>query len=259
MAEPARPETRAAVAAVQAAFPLLRERRGAGEVQAKAELDLVTGTDVAVERLLEERLGAAFPSIGFFGEEGGVRGVRDRLWVVDPICGTINFALGLPFYNVNVALVEDGAVSAAALLDGVSGQVYWAERGTGAWLEGQQLRASAAGGVVHVDFGHNVAAGKTARTEAVLHEILTRRLFGVRVMVTTMTLAYVAAGRLAGEIVESVNPWDLCAGTFICQEAGATATDWAGGPWRWDAEELVLGATPEVHRQLLELATTASG
>ena len=258
MAEPSRAETRAAIAAAEAAFPLLRERRGAGEVQAKDTLDFATGTDVAVERLLEERLGSAFPAIGFCGEEGGIRGARDRFWMVDPICGTINFAVGLPFYNVNVALVEDGAVAAAALLDGTTGQVYWAERGAGAWLDGRRLRTSAASGVVHVDFGHNVAQGRTARMEHVLHDILTRRLFGVRVMVTTMVLGHLAAGRLAGEIIESVHPWDLCAGTFICQEAGAIATDWAGNPWQWDSAELVLGATPEVHRQLLELAIAAS-
>jgi myo-inositol-1(or 4)-monophosphatase len=254
---PSRAETRAAVEAVEAAWPLLTAREGAGEVQAKDTLDFATGTDVAVERLLEERLGAAFPSIGFLGEEGGVCGARDRFWLVDPICGTINFALGLPLFNINVALVEEDAVAAAALLDGTTGQVYWAERGQGAWLGDRRLRTSAAGGVVHVDFGHKVASGQTQRMEAVLHGILTRRLFGVRVMVTTVALAYIAGGRLAGEIIEGINPWDLAAGTFICQEAGAVATNWAGRPWRWDDEELVCGATPEVHRQLLELAQAA--
>src|SRR5437868_7098597 len=110
-----RPETRTAIGAVRAALPLLNARAGAGDRLDKETLDYATATDLAVERLLIDRLTVAFPDCGVLGEETGLQGSRDRFWVLDPICGTINYAIGLPFYNVNVALVEDGQVSLGVL------------------------------------------------------------------------------------------------------------------------------------------------
>src|SRR5581483_1291935 len=122
-----RAETEAAIEAMRAALPLLREGHGRGEVQVKEALDYVTATDVAVERLIGERLTSAFPEYGVLGEESGLSGSGERFWVIDPICGTTNYAIGLPVYNVNVALVEDGSVTCAALLEPLTERLYWAE------------------------------------------------------------------------------------------------------------------------------------
>jgi myo-inositol-1(or 4)-monophosphatase len=258
-----RAETAAAIEAVRAAQPLLLERRGAEERQEKAPLDYATGTDVAVERLLIDRLRGAFPAYGVLGEETGHQGSRDTFWVLDPICGTTNYGIGLPIYNVNVALVEHDRVIAAVVLEPSAGRLYWAEQGAGAYAsaagDGQwrPLRVSDASGVVSIDFGHGVSSGEVELMLAVLSRVLRERLWGVRVMVSSLVMAYLADGRLAGHVVDAVNPWDMCAGALLCQEAGASITDFEGRPWRWTSSRLVCAASQAIHAQLLELVATA--
>lgn len=254
-----RAETAAAVAAVQAVRPLLRDRRGADEWHAKERLDFATETDVAVERLLIERLSAAFPGYGVLGEETGLHGSHDAFWVLDPICGTTNYAIGLPTYNVNVALVEDGHVTSGVLLEPAQDRLYWAERGIGAYgsdssgAARRPLRVSDRSGTISVDYGHRTATGEVDVMLGLMSRVLKERLWNVRVLAASVVLAYVADGRLAAHVVESINAWDMCAGALIAQEAGAILTDFQGRAWRWDTTALICAATPAIHRTLLKL------
>jgi myo-inositol-1(or 4)-monophosphatase len=253
-----RAETAAALGAVRAARPVLIERRGAGERRSKARLDEVTAGDVAVERLLIERLTAAFPAYGVLGEETGRQGGRDAFWVLDPICGTSNYAAGLPLYNVNVALVERGQATVAVVGEPVAGRLSWAERGGGAWASDaggawRPTAASDASGLVSIDFGHRTSTGKVDVVLGVMAAILRKRLWNVRVLQTSLVMAWLAGGRLAGHVVDAVHPWDMCAGALLCHEAGALVTDFQGRPWRWDSSQLVCAASPATHAALLEL------
>src|SRR5215212_8086022 len=129
-----RAETRAALAAVDAALQLMKRRAGADQITSKGGRDLVTATDVAVEDAVRASLRAAHPDWTVVGEErGGEDQVGDRpYWLVDPICGTRNFAANIPMYAINIALVEDGRVTVSAVGDGGTGSRYVAERGLGA-------------------------------------------------------------------------------------------------------------------------------
>src|SRR5215210_3278190 len=129
-----RPETEAALAAVNVGLDLARRRVGADQVTMKGLRDPVTATDVAVEDAVRATLRERFPDWTVVGEErGGQDDVGDRpYWLVDPICGTQNFAADLPLYCVNIALVEQGQVTASAVGDGGTGQRYIAERRQGA-------------------------------------------------------------------------------------------------------------------------------
>src|SRR5205807_2962195 len=100
--------------------------------------DLVTATDVLSQQTIEKHLREALPEIAFVGEEGDAAepSTAARHWLVDPICGTTNFAVGLPLYAINVALVEDGDVTCAVVADGTVGDIFVAERGRGAWRLG---------------------------------------------------------------------------------------------------------------------------
>src|SRR3954470_1591610 len=131
-----RAETRAALAAADAALKLMVRRAGADQIISKGGRDLGTATDVAGEDAVRASLLAQFPEWTVVGEErGGEDQVGDRpYWLVDPICGTRNFASGLPLYAVNVALVENGQVTVAAVGDGGLGERFYAERGQGAFL-----------------------------------------------------------------------------------------------------------------------------
>src|SRR2546430_4849045 len=128
-----RPETVRAIEAVERALELGRDRAGAADITSKGERDLVTATDVAVEDAIRDQLrGPAHPVVG---EERGGEAPADGspYWLVDPICGTRNFASGIPLYCVNVALVEDHQVTCAVVGDGSTGEVIVAERGRGAF------------------------------------------------------------------------------------------------------------------------------
>jgi myo-inositol-1(or 4)-monophosphatase len=87
--------------------------------------------------------------------------------------------------------------------------------------------------------------------------VLRERLWNVRVLAASLVLAYVAGGRLAAHVVESINPWDMCAGALIAEEAGAIVTDFEGRPWGWDSSRLVCAATAEIHAKLLDLLATS--
>jgi len=128
------PETAAAVAAVREVVPVLLSRRGAEDVRAKAPGDLVTASDLLIEATLQRRLAERCPDVAFVGEEGAqTLPASGRVWLVDPLCGTANYAAGLRLYAINVALVEDGQVMAAVVADGATGELYVAERSRGAW------------------------------------------------------------------------------------------------------------------------------
>src|SRR5260370_31163997 len=133
-----RVETRDALAALRAALPIVQQRRGATDVGEKALNDLVTGSDVLVQSVLRETLHERQPGVAFLGEEGTPDVAPDapRVWLVDPICGTTNYAVGIPLFAINVALVEDGQIVLSAVADGGTGELYAAERGSGAWLVG---------------------------------------------------------------------------------------------------------------------------
>src|SRR3954451_22433184 len=128
-----RSETEAALAAVTVGLKLARSRAGASEITSKGGRDLVTATDVAVEDAIRAVLLERFPDWTVVGEErGGEDQVGDRpYWLVDPICGTRNFAANIPTYAVNIALVQDGVLTVAVVGDGGTEERYVAERGKG--------------------------------------------------------------------------------------------------------------------------------
>lgn len=248
-------ETTAAIAGVHEALELAG--RGTGEVHAKAGRDVVTDTDVAVEDHLRDSLrrAARWPVIG--EERGGTVPDGTPYWLVDPICGTRNFASGIPLFAINVALVQDGRVVASVVGDGSTGTVLAAELGNGAWcVHGDaSTRLSTAASSLVVDFGAwprgGVAREQAAR--AVAGAIQSDR-WDIRSLATTLSLAYVAAGKIAGCVLfAGPGPVHTAAGSLLVAEAGGRVTDAAGEPWHLGASTLVSAADDRFHQELLEL------
>jgi len=252
-----RPETLAAISAVRDALELAAN--GTGDVHAKLGRDVVTDTDVAVEDQLRHAIArdVAMPVIG--EERGGDVPSDGSYWLVDPICGTRNFASGIPLFAVNAAMVEGGQVAVAVVGDGSGGDVLVAERGKGAWrLRGdatEPLSTSRASMVV--DFGAFPAAGpaRAVAAESVAAAIRADR-WDIRSFATTLGLAYLAAGMLAGYVLfRSPGAVHIAAGSLLVTEAGGYLTDAAGIAWTPDARTLVGGADQDVHRELLALVS----
>lgn len=188
--------------------------------------DVVTEGDTACEALVRERLATLRPGDLVLGEEGGTSGepapgqVR---WVVDPIDGTVNYTHGLPWFSVSLGAEVDGHVVAGAVVEPVSGRVWRAARGHGAWRDDVPLRASTlddlALAVIGTGLGYDPA--RRARQAAVLARIAGRIGDVRRTGCASLDLCSVAAGWLDGFYEHGLHAWDHAAGGLIAQEAGA--------------------------------------
>jgi len=248
-----RPETLAALEAVRDGLALATSRVGADEIELKAERDLVTGADRAVEASIRAALEPL--QIQVVGEEEGGEAAASY-WLVDPICGTRNYASGIPLWCVNAALVEDDELVAAVIGDGSTGEVYAAERGRGAWADdGRRLQATDESETVVIEDSH-VNPDEERRERAVTGTAAVMRAYRwhIRALSSSLVLPYLAAGRVSGYVLFSASALHVGAGCLLAAEAGATVTDIDGRPWTIQSDSVLAAATPELHRELLELS-----
>jgi myo-inositol-1(or 4)-monophosphatase len=257
-----RPETRAALEALRAVLPLVQERRGASEVRAKGPNDIVTGTDVLVQSTLQQILHEQHPDIAFLGEEGSPDLAPDarRMWLVDPICGTSNYAAGIPLFAINVALVEDQRIAASAVADGGTADLYIAEHNNGAWRVSSsglhRLQVSDTNLIVSVDPDVRGGQGLQDFPTAFAVEALARHRWDVRALSSTIALVYVASGRLSGAVYAPLGAaLHFAAGVLLAREAGALVTDHTGAEWTLDSPICVVAATRALHAELVTLAS----
>jgi myo-inositol-1(or 4)-monophosphatase len=195
--------------------------------------DLVTDVDRASERWLVGRIAEDRPGDAVLGEEGGGRpGTSGVRWLVDPIDGTVNYVLGLPQSAVSVAAELDGAVVAGAVCNPVTGELFSAVRGGGAWLDGARLGGPRQVELSRAVIGTGFAYDRElrARQGAVVAALLPRIADIRRIGSAALDLCAVACGRLDGYFEVGLNPWDYGAGVLIATEAGCVAGGLEGRP-----------------------------
>jgi myo-inositol-1(or 4)-monophosphatase len=234
------------------------------ETEYKGDVDLITVADRTVEKLIRTRLGEVFPEHGVYGEEG----TRERMegefrWYVDPLDGTTNFAHGFPQFCVSMGLErrpagttpdQDGTIVAGVIYDPMRDELFTAERGRGAWLNGKLIHASPIESLAE----SLVATGFPSRKRHdnpnihFYHEF-TLRSHGVRrAGSAALDLAYVASGRLEAFWEFNLNPWDTAAGILLVEEAGGSITDFAGAPFHLNSRE-VLASNGCIHAEMVAL------
>jgi len=234
------------------------------ETEYKGDVDLVTVADRTVETLIRTRLGEAFPDHGIYGEEG----TRERLdgrfrWYVDPLDGTTNFAHGFPHFCVSMGLEErapeltseqDGTLVAAVIYDPMRDELYTAERGQGAWLNGKPLRVSRTPELGEALVATGFPSRKRHETPNIhfYHEFSLRSHGVRRAGSAALDLAYVAAGRLDDFWEFNLNPWDTAAGILLVEEADGTVTNFSGGKYLLDSRE-ILASNKVFHVEILGL------
>jgi myo-inositol-1(or 4)-monophosphatase len=217
----------------------------------KGDVDLVTEADKASEKLIRERLHAAFPHHGVYGEEG----TRDALdseyrWYVDPLDGTTNFAHGFPAFCVVLGLEfrpkglpanEDGVMTAGVVYDPLRDEMFVAERGKGAWLNGRQIHVSKVKTLQESLTATGFPSHKRhLNPNAYFYYQITLRSHGVRrAGSAALDLAYVACGRLEGFWEFNLNPWDTSAGVLLVAEAGGVVSHFDGGRFTLDSREVL--------------------
>jgi myo-inositol-1(or 4)-monophosphatase len=217
----------------------------------KGDVDLVTEADRASEQLIVSKLKAAFPDHGIYGEEG----TRDRLdseyrWYVDPLDGTTNFAHGFPAFCVVLGLEHrplglsdeaDGEIVAGVVYDPLRDEMFVAEKGRGAWLNGRQMKVSKIATLAESLTATGFPSQKRHENPNIhFYQQITLRSHGVRrAGSAALDLAYVACGRLDGFWEFKLNPWDTSAGVLLVEEAGGTITHFDGGKFTLDSREVL--------------------
>ncbi len=241
---------------------LLRDyyRRGV-RAEYKGEVDIVTEADRASEKLIVSRLKAAFPAHGIYGEEGTRQGLESEFrWYVDPLDGTTNFAHGFPVFAVVLGCEQrhaglhadqDGEMVAGVIYDPLRDEMFSAERGGGAWLNGERVQVSAAKLLQESLIATGFPSQKRHRSPNVhFYQEFTLRSHGVRrAGAAALDLAYVACGRLDGYWEFQLNPWDTSAGYLLVEEAGGRVTHFDGGRFTLDSRE-VLATNGLIHAEM---------
>ena len=223
-------------------------------IEYKGEVDLVTEADRASEKLIVERLRARWPEHGIVAEEGTRSEMdADYRWYVDPLDGTTNFAHGYPVFCVSIALArQDGQLAVGVLYDPTRDEMFAAERGLGATLNGQPIHVSQTKVLAESILGTGFPSHKRHKNPNIhFYHQITLRSHGVRrAGSAALDLANVASGRYDGFWEFNLNPWDTAAGALLVQEAGGMVTRFDGSAFRLDSRE-VLASNGLIHRELI--------
>jgi myo-inositol-1(or 4)-monophosphatase len=234
---------------------LLQHFRQPLEITYKRRSDLVTEADRRSETLIVERLRSHFPDHAIVAEEGGGQKTgSDYCWYVDPLDGTTNFAHGFPVFSVSLGLACRGEVVAGVVYDPTRDELFTAERGAGAFLNGRRLRVShnedlaeclVATGFPPFATNHDMNVEFYFRFTQLTHGIR-------RAGSAALDLCSVAAGRFDGFWELKLNPWDKAAGSLLVTEAGGRVTDVRGGNFNLLGDD-VLASNGLVHGQMLRV------
>lgn len=231
-------------------------------IHKKGRIDLVTAADLAVERMFRALVADRFPTHGVLGEEdasgGGPTGTRYR-WIIDPVDGTTNFAHGLALFCVSIALEIDGRVRLGVVYDPIADELFTAELGEGARLNGLPLRVSSTATLVDAllctGFPYSIREERRRQVDvfaAFLGEAQAVRRLGS----AALDLCYVAAGRFDGFWEERIHPWDIAAGALIIEEAGGLVTGLDGAPFDPFAGHIMASNGP-LHEAMLGVVRAA--
>ena len=227
------------------------------QIKKKGTIDLVTEVDVAVERMFRALAAERFPDHHILAEElGGAATVPPGpCWVFDPIDGTTNFAHGLPIFCASLALEIDGVAQIAAVYDPNRKELFTAERGGGAFLNGAPLRVSSAGRLVDAMLVTGFPYDIHTRVDEIvgLFASFVGQVRAVRRLGSAaIDLCYVAAGRMDGFWERDLKPWDIAGGALIVEEAGGRITNMDGQPFTSRGGH-VLATNGHLHDSMLDV------
>ena len=248
-------------AAERAGRALIRDFGEVDQLQVRREGpgDFVTAADLKAERIVKTELKKGRPEFGFLMEESGhTEGTaKSHVWIVDPLDGTTNFLHGLPHFCVSIGLARDNEVIAGVVFDPIKNEIFWTERGVGAFVNNRRLRVS---GRTRLDEAVLGTGSPFNRDDEEIHQRFINQMRSVmkqtagirRYGAAALDFAYVAAGRYDGFWEIGLHPWDVAAGLLLVREAGGFVTDLQGRRYELGAED-VLATNEGLHRKLIGL------
>ncbi len=228
----------------------------AHDITYKGEIDLVTEADRGCEALLIARIEKAFPGHGILAEETrGAAEQKECTWIIDPLDGTTNYAHHYPVFCVSIALQQGGQVIAGAICNPMLEELFVAEKGGGAFLNGQRLAVSKTAeltrSLLSTGFPYDIRVNPDNNLNY-FNALAVRAQAIRRAGAAALDLAYVAAGRFDGFWELKLHPWDTAAGCLMVTEAGGRVTDLFGGPFDLHSPH-VLATNGRIHEAMAEI------
>jgi len=221
----------------------------------KGAIDLVTEVDHQSEEFLLEKIRRDFPDDHILAEESGGSKGDSHQWYIDPLDGTVNYAHNIPIFCVSIAYASNAELHLAVVYDPMRDEMFSAERGKGAHLNGRRLQVSSASdlqrSLLVTGFPYDIQNPEINNLNNYVH--FAKISQGVRRLGSAaLDLCYVAAGRFDGFWEMALNPWDVAAGGLICAEAGGYVTNAYGEPDFISPPQSVLASAPGIHARMLD-------
>ena len=249
-------------AAEKAARGLLRDFNEVENLQVskKGPSDFVSAADLQAEKVIRSDLEYARPEWSMLLEESGAHKGEDTdyKWIVDPLDGTFNFLHGIPHWSISIALEHKNEIIAGVIYDAISGEIFWAEKGQGAFVGSRRLRVSNRSSLADSVIATGTPANGRGNHKKFLNQLapIMASTAGIRRMGSAaLDLAYVAAGRYEGYWIEDIKPWDVAAGILILREAGGFVSE-INGEKDCVYGGSILAGNPAIHAKLLTMLNT---
>lgn len=244
---------------------IVREKLGEStSIRKKSDVTTLTETDQVLEKLLTSTIKTNFPPDAILGEELSLHESRSarRLWAIDPLCGSYNFAAGLPIAATNVALFENQRLRFALVIDHLTRNYYWAsEELEGIYRNETKVKPPdlpEAQRVINVDLGSLInkkvpnQEQRIAAFAQIVHDLILEGFEPVN-LYSSLSATYAALGLRAASLIPDTNPWDEAAACYLIEKNGGRATDFSGNPPSPSMTSALGSLNPELHEHLLAL------
>lgn len=245
----------AIIAAYSAGEELLKRyfKYTRGDAKFKSSHEIVTKSDIAAEKIIISEIKKNFPDHRILSEESGqVLGCSDYLWVVDPLDGTHNFSMHNPLWAVSIALFNKEELILGVVFAPVINELFLAEKGVGAWLNGKRIKVSNYHGERVINtfcHGSKVSDIKKALkyyNYQKLHNLDCRQLGSA-----SLELAYTACGRVESIVIPGANSWDVAAGVLLVKESGGRVTNFSNKDWNIKSNDLIA-SNSLIYKEILK-------
>lgn len=251
---PMRKELKVAIKAAQEAGEILKGMFGRVTREAKADKSLITKADLEADKIIRSIIEKHFPDHSILDEESPEKVGSEYKWIIDPLDGTTNFSICVPFFNTSIALFKKDEPIIGVVHSPFLQETFYAEIEGGAFLNDKRIEVSRNSelGKCVIGFCHGYDESSTKRIIKIFSKMKLVnpkfRQFGA----AALELCYLACGRIDAFLLPGLRTWDVAAGFLIAKEAGATVTDFEGNPFTINSKDL-LATNGEIHHKLLEI------
>ena len=223
------------------------------EVKLKTSHEIVTANDLLSEKIIIKEIKKSFPEHSIFSEEIGKDKLKsDYLWIIDPIDGTTNFSMHNPLWSVSIGLVYKGKVILGVVYAPILGELFYAEKGQGAFLNNKKIKVSKVNsGKILNTFCHGSSKKDIQRAVKYFNKQKLNSFDCRQLGSAAIELCYVACGRIESIVIPGVNAYDVAGGSIIVSEAGGKVTDFQGKKWNIESKD-ILADNGKVHKNLLK-------